>query len=154
SLATPEERVDARQQFAELERFGHVVVRAEVEAENDVLLLAFGGEHDDGHINAAAAHHAADLVAIDARQHDVQEDEFGLAVDRERQPLFAIGGGEDGVAAVLEGVLESAQYGGLVFHDEDASSAHAASAVEAALAGSVTVNVLPWPRRLASDTAP
>src|SRR5436190_12877368 len=72
--AAAQERIGACDQFAELEGFGDVIVGAEIESEDDVLLLALGREHDDGHVESVAAHDAADFVTIYLRQHDVEED--------------------------------------------------------------------------------
>ena len=60
------------------ERLGHVVVRAELQAEHPVRLLAERGQHHDRHPVRAGPQPPADLQAIDHGQHQVEYDEVGL----------------------------------------------------------------------------
>ena len=52
ALAT-EDRFGAGKKFADAEGFGHVIVRPELEAHDDIGFLPLGREHDDGHGMAA-----------------------------------------------------------------------------------------------------
>src|SRR6516162_8102416 len=150
----PQEGIRAGQQFSELERFGHIVVGAQIQTQDDILLLTLRGEHDDRHVQPAAAHHTADLVAIDLGQHDIQQDQIGLSVHRQRKAPFAVGGTQHRETEVLERVLQSEQQSHLVFDDENPADAHAAASTAEELGGSDTVKVLPAPVRLATDTVP
>ena len=58
------------------ERFHHIVVGPHLQPGDPVLLLAAGGEHDDGGI-APLAKPACDLQAADAWQHEVEHHQVG-----------------------------------------------------------------------------
>ena len=96
-LGAAEQGVDARQQLADAERFGDVIVRAEVEADDFVDLLALGREHEDGRGDLSGAEFLADVVAAFAGQHHVEHDEGG--------PMFR--DGIDGlISAIADGDLK------------------------------------------------
>ena len=59
--AAPQHRLDPRQQLARGARFGDVVVGADIQALDTVVLVVLGGQHDHGNI-------AADVVATQAPQ--------------------------------------------------------------------------------------
>jgi hypothetical protein len=61
----------------------------------------------------------ADLITVHARQHDVEQDQDGVAVQRQVQALLTILGCQDFVALGFEGVLEAPQQGGLILDDQD-----------------------------------
>ena len=67
------ERVHAREQLGGGEGLGDIVVRAGHEAGDLVHLLALGAEHEDAHLRAGRADAAADLKAVDIRQHHVEQ---------------------------------------------------------------------------------
>src|SRR5262245_61316696 len=48
AATTPEQRMHPRQQLAQAERLGHVIVRPQLQPQNFIDFLSFGGEHDDG----------------------------------------------------------------------------------------------------------
>ena len=52
--AAPQDRVDAQHQLARAEGLGDVVVGADLQADDPVLLAAERGEHDDGHVGGGA----------------------------------------------------------------------------------------------------
>lgn len=56
------------------QRLGHVVVRAELQAEQNVVLRGAGGEHEDGDV-VALPQHPAHAEAVDDREHQVQDDQ-------------------------------------------------------------------------------
>ena len=78
--SSPEECFDACEQLADTERFGDVIVGAEVKAQDDIGFLTLGGEHDDWCIDFLLADEAADFVAVDFWQHGVKDDEVWLTV--------------------------------------------------------------------------
>ena len=59
-------RADAGEQLAEAERLDHVVVRAELEADDPVDLVATRGHHDDRDLRTRAEP-AAHLEAVEIR---------------------------------------------------------------------------------------
>ena len=64
---------DPRQQHAEPERFGDIVIRAGVQPQDRVRIGIVGREHDDRRLHAAAAHQAAAFAAIHVRQTHIQQ---------------------------------------------------------------------------------
>ena len=81
-------RTDARHDLAGGEGLDDVVVRADVQAEDAVGILVARGDHEDGHARYAADA-PADLHAVDAREHDVQQDQRGRGGVKERERLLA-----------------------------------------------------------------
>ena len=67
------ERVHAREQLGGGEGLRNIVVGAGHEAGNLVHLLALGAEHEDAHLGAGRADAAADLKAVNVRQHHVEQ---------------------------------------------------------------------------------
>ena len=67
--------MDAGQQFADAEGLGDVIIRAEVQSDDFVDFLAFGGEHQDGRRDFFGAELFADVVTARAGQHDIQDDQ-------------------------------------------------------------------------------
>ena len=60
------------QQLAHAERLGHVVVRADLQAEDPVHLLGAGGQHDDRH-QVVLAELPADCQPVQVGQHPVKD---------------------------------------------------------------------------------
>jgi hypothetical protein len=85
-----QQRPNARQQLDVVDRFGDEVVRARVERPHFGLLVA-GRDHDDrqqgrGRVGPQPP---ADLVAVQARHHDVQQDQVGLPLGDEIEGVLA-----------------------------------------------------------------
>ena len=119
-LAATQQRPHPRQQFIGAERFHEVIVRAGVEAGDAVLDLPLGREHEDRFGVAEPAQFGAQREAVELREHDVEEQEVGLFLERAVQALDAVGGGEDTVALGLEHVGQRRAHGGFVFDDQQA----------------------------------
>ncbi len=81
---------DAGEEFAGVEGFGEVVVGAHLEADDAVDVFAAGGEEEDA-VGGGGAEAGEDFEAVDAGEHDVEED---------HGPGAGAGGFEAGVAAV------------------------------------------------------
>ena len=73
-VAPREHRRDPRHQLLGAEGLDHVVVYAQLEAEELVVLLAPGGEHDDGDV-LALADLLAGRIAVELGHHDVHDNE-------------------------------------------------------------------------------
>src|SRR5437867_13243908 len=90
--------MNARQQLAHTKRLGDVIVGAEVEADDFVELLAFGGEHQNRSGEFFCAKLFADVITAQAGQHDIEEDHgramFGDSID-------------GGIAAIANGHFEA-----------------------------------------------
>ena len=115
----PEDRANARDQLADAERLGHVVVGAGVEAADLVGLLALGGEHDDRHERVAPAELLAHLVAVHVGQHQVEQHRVGPLVPGNLHALLAGRGREHPEALELERVVQPEHDVRLVLDDQD-----------------------------------
>ena len=69
-----QQRLDPRQQLRHLERLDQVVVGAQLEADDLVDDLAPRGQHQDRRLHALLAKRAADVEAVAAREHHVEQD--------------------------------------------------------------------------------
>ncbi len=119
AIGAAQERLDPAQELAQPERLGQVVVGAELEADDLVDLVVAGGQHEDRHLGAGRADAPKRLEPIDAGQAHVEHDEVGRLAGRDLQALLAGLGDADVVALLLEGVLDPASDGVLVFDDQD-----------------------------------
>ena len=117
--APPQQRLHAGDELADAERLGDVVVGAELEAADDLLLLALGGEHDDRQLELPLADLPADFVAVELRQHDVEQQQVGRFAERRGESGVAVRGRADVVALRAKIVGQPAEQGGVVFDDED-----------------------------------
>jgi len=114
-----QQSVNAGEQFAEAEGFGDVIIRAEIEADDFINFLPFGGEHQDRGGDFFGAELFANVVAAEAREHDIEHD----------KGRFLFGDGVDGfVAAIADGdvkavaaqnLFEAEEDVRIVFDDED-----------------------------------
>ena len=68
---------------------GDVVVRPQAQPTNLVHRLGAGGDHKDGHIDPVP-NQAADVVAIASREHQVQQDQAKIPVQRLGHRLLAV----------------------------------------------------------------
>src|SRR5438477_34413 len=66
-------RLHARDELTRAERLRHVIVGAELEAEDAVDLAVARGQHDDRDL-AGRAQTAADLEAVHSGEHHVEDD--------------------------------------------------------------------------------
>ena len=130
AVRAAQQRLDPAHQLAQAERLGQVVVGAELEADDLVDLVVAGGQDEDRHLGAGRPQAAQDLEAVHPGQAHVEDDEVRRLVRRDLEALLA--GSRDGdlVALLLEGVLDPASDGVLVFDDED-GGCHAADATPA-----------------------
>ena len=87
---------DAGKEFAGVEGLGEVVVRAHLEADDAVDVFATGGEEEDA-VGREGAEAGEDFEAVDAGEHDVEED---------HGPGAGARGFEAGVAAMDGGDAE------------------------------------------------
>ena len=75
-----EHGVHPRQQLDRAEGLGHVVVRPVLQAAHAVRFGPAGGPHDHGQGGARRPDGAEDVEAVQARQHDVEQDEIDAAL--------------------------------------------------------------------------
>ena len=101
------------------ERLGHVVVGAELEADDAVGLLAEGGEDDDGD-GRRRPDPFAHLEAAEAGQHQVEHHQLRRVRQRPVEPGGAVGGDLDLEALPGQVAPDDLGHGGVVFDNEHA----------------------------------
>ena len=111
--------VDSGHQFPHAERLGHVIISAEIQTNDFVHLLAFGGKHEDGSGDFPGAQLLAHVVAAQAGQHDVEHDERRLAFHHRFDGLVAAGTNVHFVTFPLEDFLQTQANVRVVFNDQD-----------------------------------
>ena len=100
-----EDRVDARRKLTRVERLGEVVVGAELESDNAVDILATGRQHQ--HWNPAlGAKSLQNLEAVQAGQHDIENNKVVAALLGLRQAGLAVVGALDGKAFPLQKLFQ------------------------------------------------
>src|SRR5262249_39758836 len=111
--STPEEALDAQDQFPRAEGFGDVVVGAEFQTENPIHLRGLGGEHDDrdGGRAGVAPEDFANFQAVHSGDHQVEDDKVGQQVAGFLQGFFAVDCGGDLVTGTFE--VEAHQFDGI-----------------------------------------
>ena len=115
-----EQRLDARQQLAHVERLGQVVVGAELEADDAVDDLPARGQHQQRRLHAASAEVAADVEAVLARQRDVEDQQIELRPRAHFHGRVAVEGDVDVVAFALQTVAQRDHEAVLILDEEDA----------------------------------
>ncbi len=75
-LGPPQYRANAGEQFGQAEGFRDVVIRAELESPDLVGFLSSCRENNDRRSDASLAKFGADLEAVFARKHQVQNDQM------------------------------------------------------------------------------
>ena len=119
---TTKEGPDAGGQLLGHEGLGDVVVGAGLEPGHHVVGVVAGRDHDHRHRTGPAELPAA-LEAVDAGQHQVDEDDIGRLVGEALEPDLTGAGLVDLVALVLEGQAHRGADALVVLHEED-SVAH------------------------------
>ena len=82
---------DPRDDLFGVKRLHHIVVRTQFQTEHLVEHFAFGGEHDDRALGLFADF-AANLPAVQLREHNVQHNQVGLLGAEHFQRAFAVVG--------------------------------------------------------------
>ena len=73
---------------------------------NLVRLLASRGQDEHGRLTALGAQGPQDLIAVDAGQHEIEDDEVGVPLARERESGVAVVRNLHGVSLELEVVAQ------------------------------------------------
>ena len=109
------------EKLVQIERLGHVLVGAQVEAAGAVLGQGAGAEDQHGNIAVGRAHRLAHGVAAHPRQHEVQHDQIDAAgrllEDFQRRGAVAHGG--HAVSLRDQVVLDAGGQVVFVFDDQD-----------------------------------
>src|SRR3954453_715438 len=113
-----QDRLDASDQLARVERLGQVVVGAHLEPDDLVDVVVAGGQHQDWHVRGGADL-PAHLEPVDVGQHQVEHHQVGLGVLGLHQRLAAVAGDLDLVARVLQVHRDEGCNVALVLDDQD-----------------------------------
>ena len=113
----------ARQDDRKVERFGHIVVRAQAHGSNNVFALIFSGGHNDGQVGdgIALTEDLEDVQAADAGHHDIEQHQVKLLSFDHSQGLVAICSDSDRVTPPRQTPREHVPVHLVVVHDEQES---------------------------------
>jgi len=115
------EGLDAGNQGLGAKWFGDVVVGSQLQADDGVRFLGFGGQHDDRKHRCCRSRSKAfaDLEAVDLGQHQIEDDQIGLLLLCLPETVHT-GLGRDGlIAFLLQIQFDQLENVVLVFNDED-----------------------------------
>ena len=101
-----EQRADPGHQDREREGLGQVVVGAGVECLRLVEVAVLGGEHQDRGPVPGLPEVRADLVAVAAREQDVEDDQVVAALGGQPEPVGAVESHLDGEPLGLEAAFD------------------------------------------------
>ena len=123
AFAAPQQRANPLQQHLHAERLGHVVVGADREADHLVGLLGLRREHQHEHVarHRVGPQPAANLQAVDHRQHQIEHDQIGRAQPGLPQAVLAVVGHGRLVAVLAQVVIQHLGQRPIVFDDENLS---------------------------------
>ena len=130
------------EQLVDPEWLRHVVVGARVQG-SDLLLLVADRREDEHRRIRPAAQLAANIHSASVREHEIEDDAVRRAHCGAGQGLLCGGRDVDLVAGSLEARPKRPQDLRFVVDHEDARTAHLASAVRSAIAGSSSTKVDP-----------
>ena len=102
--ATAQQRLHPREEFGKGEGLDQVVVGAAFQPAHAVFDGVARGQHEDGRV-LVLAHRGQDLEAVHAGQHDVQDDEVVVALQREMAAVHAVAGQVHDVALLRQALF-------------------------------------------------
>lgn len=123
-VAAPQHGVDAGQQLARRERLAEVVVRADLQADDAVDLVAAGGEQDDGHIVVAGPQIAQGREAIDLGHHQIKYDQRRALALEARGQAVTVMQHRHGKALLGQVFAQQVAQFDVVIDDQDLGAAH------------------------------
>lgn len=100
--AAPQQGPDAGHQLTGAVRLGHVVVRAEIEPQQQIVLGAAGRQHQHRHFPVLGTEHPHHVQAVRARHHHIEHQEIGLPVPDLGESREAVADDRDRMALVFE----------------------------------------------------
>ena len=117
-VRSPEDCLDPGDERPRVERLRHVVVGAELEADDRVDVVRAGREHEDRRLGPAADL-AADLEPVALREHEVEDHEVGIEPRMQRERLVSVECRDDPEALLLQVQPKEVDDVPLVVDDED-----------------------------------
>src|SRR5215471_18819560 len=127
ALGAADDGLDAGDQLALVERLGQVVVGPEAQALQLVVELAEARQDEDWGIDPRGAQPAQHLVAVDVRQHEVEQDDVVIVELADLQAVLAEIGGVDDEVLRLEHQLDALGGARVVLDDQYAHSSSPAA---------------------------
>jgi hypothetical protein len=119
---TPQQLADPLDQLLDVERLLHELVGAALEQVVDLVLVHHARHDDDLRVleRRVLADRLADHVAVDVRQHVVQDDQVGHELLRDHAGVVAAAGGLDLKSAIpLQHVHKQLHNFRVIVHDQD-----------------------------------
>ena len=113
------ERAHASQQHVEGKRLHQIIVRAEIEAFDHVLIRVARGQHQDRRLVLAQAQTPRHFEAVDAGQHQVEQDYVERSGDGEIESIASIVRDGDGVGLLAERLAQQLGHAALIFYDQN-----------------------------------
>ncbi len=99
---TAQQGTDPGDEFARAVGLGEVVVGAQVEAEQQVVLGGTRGEHQDGQLVSLGAQGTHDVEAVQARHHHVEHEQVGCGPVEVVERLAPVAHDDHGVTLALQ----------------------------------------------------
>ena len=115
---TTKNRLDARLHLKDIERLGHIIIRAVLKTEDLIHILALCGQHDDRDI-APFTNPLADSNTVQLRKHHVQKDQIKRTRLKLGQGLFSVHGTVCLVTFLFQRIFQALQDQRFVVHQED-----------------------------------
>jgi hypothetical protein len=118
----PQQRSHPRQQLAQRKRLADIIVRAKIQTHHAITFLRPRRQHQDGPAESLSAHPPAQIVSVQFRQQQVEDQQVGRVLPQQPVARFAIGSRHHLVRLELQVIPQTAQDGRIVFNNEN--SAH------------------------------
>jgi hypothetical protein len=121
-VGAAQDGADPQHQLPHAERLGQVVVRADLEADHPVDLLALGGQHEHRDLAGllGGAQPAAHLGSGQVGQHEIEHHQVGARRLRRHLERLSPGHRQPGLVALpAQVVVERGDQVPLVVHDQD-----------------------------------
>ena len=109
---------NAGNQLARIEGLCHIVVGAEFQSQNAVVMFAESREHDNGQIGRAPET-AANTDAAFSREHHVENDEIGLALLKPEIHLLSRAREPKHESVFRQSVTQHPRYLGVILHEQN-----------------------------------
>src|SRR5581483_7860195 len=132
----PAEPIDAREQLAEGERLGEVVIAARAQTLDPLIYIAERAQDEDGRGVVRLAQRIDDGEPVDvAWEHAVHDDDVVPFADREEQTVAAVLGVIGSVAGLLQPLGDESRHPLVVLDDEDLHDCDSMASTAARVSG-------------------
>ncbi len=130
SADPPQHGLHPRRKLPRAERLRNIVVRAQFQADDAVSLRVLGGQHDEGDPGRplVGAQPLAHFEPVDARQHEIDQNQVRSAVDSLSKTRLAVRRREDLETLAPQVVTDQFDQVFFIVDDENGSLAHVLTA--------------------------